>query len=144
MDFHGTASVEDIRGRASVVTFVFRGGIFHVLPRLFPEATEAVGDSLKRFPRPTLLFRWEMEKRNCQESFNWKPEVIHDVLTIKPRKDRLRSLDEISRLLTGEKFCRRASFFTDLAVPSSEALRHRAIRACLVYDFVAEEMKLGE
>ena len=34
-DFHGTSCFEDDRGRLSLATFVFKRGIFHVIPALF-------------------------------------------------------------------------------------------------------------
>ena len=144
MDFHGTTSVEDVRGRASVVTFVFEEGIFFVFPRLFPEVTKAAVVELEKFPRPVLTFRWEREEKNCNNAFGWKPDVVHDVLKLRPEGGRLRSYDDICRHQTGGEFCRRASFFCDLAIPSPEALRHRAIRACLIYDFVSELKGFGK
>ena len=49
------------------------------------------------------------------------------------------TLDAISESVTGGKWCSRASNFLDADIPSDKALGHRAMRARLLYEFIAED-----
>ena len=142
-DFHGTTSVDDVRGHIGFITFAFQNEIFFILPHLFRTLNSSIAQGLNEFRRPVLVFRWEIEKKKCKELFDWEPEVI-DVGTVAKEKKCSKSLDSIAEQVTGGKYCRRASNFHDSAIPSTSALRHRAIRACLVYDYVTEARGLGK
>ena len=137
MDFHGTVSVDDTRGRVGLVTFVFPAKIYYFIPRFSSSVAKRVRQIVKDNPRPVIVFKWETEKKDCKKTFGWTPEKLFNAAAIAKERDLPRSLDSLAERLVEGCYCRRASNFTDTVVPSSEALRHRAIKGCLVYDFVA-------
>ena len=62
-DFHGTTSVDDVRGRIGFITFAFQNEIFFILPHLFRTLNTSIVQGLNEFRRPVLVFRWEIEKK---------------------------------------------------------------------------------
>ena len=73
---------------------------------------------------------------------NWVPDVIHDVADV--TGDQTMPFNSVTYSVTGGDFCGRASHFVNSAIPSTVALRHRSMRAAVVYEFIMEELSLGE
>lgn len=142
VDFYDTARVEDVRARASVITFVMQKGIFFVLPRLFPEACEAVGRALKQDRHVVFNFKWSFDQVQFKATFGFIPKNVIQAGEVAKEIGLSPKLDAICERVTGGSICLRASLFSDLELPSSHAFQHRALRTCVIYDFVAEARKL--
>merc|ERR1712142_896459 len=82
MDFHGTTSVENTRGRVGLVTFVFPAKIYFLLPHLFPRITTRVAEILKANLRQVIVFKWETEKKKCMDTFGWMPETLINAASV--------------------------------------------------------------
>ena len=144
-DFHGTACFDDSRGRIGLATFVFKRGIYHVLPALFPDLIPSIVKAFRSTPRMMMVFRWDNDKKNFLKSFNgYHPPEVVDTLTVAREKGLPTRYDDICVSVTGGVICRRAAFFGDTAFPSSEALRHCASRACLPFEFIVKHRNLRE
>ena len=50
VDVFETTDIEDIRARVSILTFVFKNGIFFVMPRLYPERFASVKSAREGSP----------------------------------------------------------------------------------------------
>ena len=146
VDFFSTFTlVKRIGG--GVITFVFRTGIFYVLPRLYSDAFEAVGRALRDDQGHCAVFnlKWTQDRIMFVDAFGFEPKQVIDAQKV--ATDELKtsmSFENMVLRVTGGSFCRRASFFADFALPSVVALEHRALRACVVYDFIVDARNLTE
>ena len=102
----------------------------------------SAGKLLQRFPRPVLAYNWTKYGEMCNTLFNWKPEVVHSVVDIVGGPNTPPALNVVARSVTGGDFCSRGGNFNDTAIPSSVALRHRSMRAAMIYEFVVKGKKL--
>ena len=92
-----------------------------------------------------MVFRWECDKKNFLKAFDgYLPPEVVDTQTVAREKGLSFKWDDVCAAVTGGAICRRAAFFGDTALPSSEALRHCAARACVAFDFIVENRKLRE
>ena len=144
IDFHGGQTTKDVRRRVMMIVFVCRKGIFFFFPGLHPQVKDRVADALRRSDLTFLVARWEQEPDMFQSVFGWKPTKVMDAVTI-AREEKIPDRREVyAQMLTGGKLCKRASNFSDQRIPSHVALTHRAIRACLVFDFIAKFRRVDE
>ena len=138
IDLHCTTSVDDTDGRIGLFTFAFPEKIYFFIPRLSSRVTLRVKEILRANPIPVIVYKWEKERNLCKNTLGWTPEKLIVAASVASENNVPRTLDSFAVRLVQAPYCRRASNFTDTVVPSSEALVHRAIKACLIYDFVAE------
>ena len=73
-----------------------------------------------------------------QEVFGWKPTRVLSAVTVAKEEKIPEKREVYAQMLTGGKLCKRASNFSDQRIPSHVALTHKAIRVCLVWDFIAK------
>ena len=138
MDLHCTTSVDDTDGRIGLFTFVFPEKIYFFIPRLSSRVTLRVKEILRANPIPVIVYKWEKEKNLCKNTIDWVPVNLIVAASVASENNIPRTLDSFAVRRVQAPYCRRASNFTDTVIPSSEALIHRAIKGCLIYDFVAE------
>ena len=115
-----------------MITFCCRREIFFHFPRLFSTFNPAIAEVLKKYLRPLLTFRWEMEKVACRDYFGWIPSEVVTAISFITDKGEQRTVDVMAEKQTEGNFCQRASNFGDTEIPSSTALEHRAIKASLI------------
>ena len=145
VDFHGTACLEDSRGRIGVATFVFRRGIYYVMPTRYAEFIPSIVAALREAAKPMFVLRWEGDKKNFLKSFlGYVPPKIVEAHTVAREQGKSTSFDDMIKEITGGPLCKRASFFGDSEEPTDEALRHRSMRGCGIYDTVVIGRNLRE
>ena len=144
VEVYDSVRVEDVRARASVITFVMKGGIFFVMPRLYPEACKAVGLALKSDRHVVLNFRWTFDQIGFKDSFGFLPKNVICAGDVADEIGCSRKFDAICEWVTGGIFCQRGSWFTDLEEPTKYAFRHRGYRTCVVSKFIADNRNLKE
>ena len=137
MDFHVVTRSSGSKGPIGLVTFRFRSVSAFVMPNLFPNTITPIANLLRRHPRPVVTYRWDRFKKACSELLKWEPTAVHtanEVAGIAHSPP----LDLIAESVTGGKFCGRGGGFHDTAIPSTVALRHKSMRAAIVYEYIVE------
>ena len=129
-----------------MIYFCFRSKVYFMMPKLFPDTVAPISAALNADPKPTFAFRWHVRREECLETLRWDPRIRHDVEVLAENARIRPSLDEFARVTrcVGGTFCRRASAFSGLVIPSPPALSHRAMRVTLLYEFAVQELRLRE
>ena len=144
VEFHDTFG-EGGRSRFDLVTFCLRARIYHLPPRIFPDVVQPLAEILISLPRPVFVYDWNNKaKERCRDELGWEPTDVTDAVDVAREVGIEPSLDNITEKVVGGKFCRRASNFTDVSLPSGAARQHRAIRATLIYEFVVQMKQLRQ
>ena len=141
LDFYPTKKSSVDRGPMGLLTFRFRTTCAFLMPNLFPEMIPPVVAILRRYPRPALTFKWDKFGKMTESVLGWKPEVVHDAGSVSHGQE-YPTLSLVARSVTKGEFCARAGIFNDTAIPSTIALRHRAMRAAVIYEYVVEGLNL--
>ena len=136
IDAFGCSVVGEISDRLGLISFCLRSRVFFVMPYLFPDTVAPVTAVLRRNPRLTFRYRWQRRGPQFRALFDWTPEQFLDVEEVAKEQQLGYGLDDLARRVVGVDFCRRSSNFSDLTIPSTSALRHRAIRVLLIYEDV--------
>ena len=142
LDFHTNMGSFLAHGPFSLITIRFPHKSAFLIPNLFPEVIPSVVRLLRLYARPALTYRWDRFRSGCQKVLGWVPDVIHDVADV--TGDDMTPFNSVALSVTGGDFCGRASDFGDSAIPSAVALRHRSMRAAVIYKFVMEGLSLEE
>ena len=100
-------------------------------------------ETLKSTPRMLFVYRWFTVKEECRKKFGWTPEVV-EVADVAKENGISPSLDAFAEKTVGGKFCRRASNFGEVGLPSEVARHHHAIRATMMYEFAVKFRRLRE
>ena len=135
VDFHSTISTSDASARVSMITIVLPRSIFFFLPSLHPFVKSRIADALLKYSPILLTYSYSASRGFLKAALAWKPDEVIDVEAVAKEVGVSSKLGVIAAALTRGSFCRRAANFSDLRLPSIEARRHRAMRACLLYDF---------
>ena len=142
LDFHTNPGSFMAHGPFSLITIRFPHKSAFLIPHLFPEVVPSVVRLLRLYARPALTYRWDRFRSDCQKVLGWVPDVIHDVADV--TGDNTTPFNSVALSVTDGDFCGRASDFGDSAIPSAVALRHRSMRAAVIYKFLMEELSLEE
>ena len=142
MDFHTNMGLHAAHGPLSLITFRFKHKAAFFIPNLFPEVIPPMVRLLRAYARPALTYRWDQFRKDCQKVLGWIPDIIHDVADV--TGEQATPFNRVTHSVTGGDFCGRASHFVDSAIPSTVALRHRSMRAAVVYEFVSKELSLED
>ena len=121
-----------------MITIVLPRAIFFFLPSLHPFVKSKISDALIKYSPTLLTYSYSASREFLKASLAWKPDEVVDVDAVAREVGVSSKLGEIAAALTRGSICRRAANFSDLRLPSIEARRHRAMRACLLYDFLAK------
>ena len=138
MDFHSVDSHLELNDRVGLVSFNFRSKIYIVMPHLYPETIRPIRRALRDNPLPTFVLNWGRRKKDCQKTFDWTPEEVVEADKVAKEHGVHPSIDAMVDAVVGGKFCRRASNFSDVVTPSKVALRHRAVRVAVIYEFIVK------
>ena len=140
--FHAVDKTEGDGERVGLVTIYLRGSATFFLPHLFPALVKPLAKSLRESDKLTLTYCWPRWEKACALLFRWVPSSLIDARDVAAENDLPGGFDVMTESVVGGHFCRRASNFGDSVIPSAAARRHQAIRAALVYEFVAKMRKL--
>ena len=121
-----------------LISFCFGKKVYFAMPFLFPETIPAISASLRANPRPSLLFRWNRKGGKVSELLGWQPTNMIHAEDVAQEREIPGSIAKMTEITLGGKFCYRGTSIPDNAMPSKIALAHRAMRAKIVYKFVAE------
>ena len=144
VDVHGVSDPLSVVNRVGLVSFCLRSKTYFLLPRLFPETVGPIAQVLKAQPRLTFVYRWGRFGPTLRQLLDWEPVEKIEAEKVAEEAGETFSLDLMTERVVGGTYCKRASDFSDAAIPSSTALRHNAIRVTLVYEFVVKMRRLRE
>ena len=144
MDFMEANCPDSANIRIGFVSICCRSKVFFAMPYLLPETRKGIAEVLKKATCPVIVYRWGKFKKEIKELYDWEPAEMYDVEKVAGEIGKKTSLDAMAEYVVGGNFCRRAANFGDAMVPSPMALKHRAIRVTLVYEFVVKAKKLRE
>ena len=142
--FHAADKVEGDGERIGLVTFYMRGSAIFFLPYLFPALVKPVRRALRDYEKLTLVYRWQRWEKACKTLFKWVPTSLLDADAVAKEEGMPSGFDAMAEFVSHGHFCRRASNFGDLVMPSAAARKHQAIRAALVYEFLVKKKGLRE
>ena len=139
---------DEVDSRLGLVTVCMRSKIYHIMPHLFPDTVDAVGEAFREKDRteecPVFTYRWVRLGKEFAKIFKWEPTRNIMAETVANELGMKSTLDAYVDYTVGGTSCRRGTNFVDAAIPSQVALRHRAIRATVVYEFVVKAKKLRQ
>ena len=140
IDFHGVAKgLDEFSGLAiGLMTIRLRDICIFIMPKLSHDCFVEIADVLKESSVPVFSYRWKHYAKFFQELFGFLPTNVIDAATLAEERNMDATFDGLSRYITGGTYCSRGSNFGACAFPSTVAIRHRGIRATLIYEFVAE------
>ena len=142
-EFH-TTNIGDGSSRYDCITLCLRSRIYHLALRIFPDVLSPLINLLKEMPRTLFVLYWDQHKERCRVELGWEPTEVTDAADVAREVGIEPTLDNLAEKVVGGKFCRRASNFTDVSLPSEVALQHRGIRATLIYEFVVQTKRLRQ
>ena len=141
IDFHGCPTADETSERLGFIAFRFERKVFFVMPFLFADTVKPIAEALRSNEKKTFAYRWDRRGKPFSVLFGWKPRDVTDIAIIAKDANVPASLDSLVERTVGGTFCRRASNFGDLAIPSSVALHHAAIRVAVVFGFASKMLR---
>ena len=103
----------------------------------FQDTVTPIANLLRRHPWPVVTYRWDRFEKACSQLFGWKTDAVHTTNEVAGCAA-TPALDLVANSVTGGNFCGRGGTFNDTAIPSTVALRHRSMRAAIIYEYVVE------
>ena len=117
----------------ALVTFNFKNATAFYMPRVAPRLAARIGTALRESNPLVVAFRYDQWCDLFERLFSWKPRQVAKVEDLASSGGVQPNLNAIAHHLTKGPFCRRASGISSSSTPSSEALRHFALKSAMFW-----------